>query len=270
MQINYRSILLEVYQERSNVNSSYSLRSFARDLKVAPSTLSEILNGKKGLSQKLARSIAVQLKLPDWEVRYFCDMVSRDHAKSPRMRQEAKQRLREFHHENKMRLLSQRTTKALTSWVDLAILELTYFPDFESTVPWIAKKLNIPASTVTGSVKRLLQAGLLILNEKSGQWSDASPLFSTTDGVPNEAVRNFHKTVLNLALRKLEDADMNSRTLKTVIFSVSESNANRAKQILNDAIAQIVALADESQPDRHDVLCFNAQIFSLLDKGMKT
>ena len=47
-------ILNEKFKERVQANSAYSLRSFARDLKVSPSTLSEIFNQKKGLSQKLA------------------------------------------------------------------------------------------------------------------------------------------------------------------------------------------------------------------------
>ncbi|WP_413584377.1 TIGR02147 family protein [Bdellovibrio sp. HCB274] len=267
MRIDYRSILNEIFVERTAANASYSLRSYARDLKVSPSTLSEVLNGKKGLSPKLASSIAQNLKLPDWEKNYFCDLVTKDHAKSPRIRSEAKRRLEERKKENHVHILNQRALKALTSWVDLAILELTYMPDFESSNSWIANKLQVPVTVISSSLTRLIEAGLLEINKDTGRWSDVSPLFSSTDGIPNESIRNFHKTVLNLALKKLESPDVKSRTVKSVIFSVSSENVPKAQQILNDAIAQLVSLADNSDQQRDEVLCFSGQLFSLLNKG---
>lgn len=267
MRIDYRSILNEILQERSAANASYSLRSYARDLKISPSTLSEVLNGKKGLSPKLASSIANNLKLPDWEKSYFCDLVTKDHAKSPRIRSEARKRLEDRKQENHMHILNQRAVKALTSWVDLAILELTYMADFEGTTDWIAKKLQINSVVVNSSVKRLMAAGLLEIDKETGRWSDVSPLFSSTDGISNESIRNFHKTVLNLALKKLESPDLKSRTVKSVIFSMSSENIPKAQKIMNDAIAQIVSLADKSNQERNEVLCFSSQLFSLLNKG---
>lgn len=267
MRIHYRSILNEIFQERTAINGAYSLRSYARDLMVSPSTLSEILNGKKGLSPRLAYSIAKNLKLPDWEQKYFCDLVSKEHAKSPRVRSEAKRRLEDRKKENLVHILNQRAMKALTSWVDLAILEITYMQDFEGTSQWIAKKLQISPALVNSSVKRLTEAGLLEINQETGRWLDVSPLFSSTDGIPNESIRNFHKTILNLALKKLESPDLQSRTVKSVIFSVSAESVPKAQQILNDAIAQIVSLADNSQQERDEVLCFSGQLFSLLNKG---
>ncbi|MGZ3745393.1 MAG: TIGR02147 family protein [Pseudobdellovibrionaceae bacterium] len=270
MRIDYRSILNEFLQERRAANASYSLRSYARDLKVSPSTLSEVLNGKKGLSPRLANIIAINLRLPDWEQRYFCDLVSKEHAKSPRIRAEAKKRLEERKQENHIRVLNQRAMKSLTSWVDLAILELTYMKNFEGEISWISKKLQVPGPVVASSIKRLTEAGLLEIDIKTGRWLDVSPLFSSTDGVPNESIRNFHKTVLNFALKKLESPDLQSRTIKSVIFSVAADKIPIAQQILNDAITQLVLLADNSDQDRNEVLCFSAQLFSLLNKGPKT
>lgn len=267
MQINYRSILYEIYEERSSLNSTYSLRAFARDLKVSPSTLSEILNNKKGLSPKLAISIARNLKLPDWEVRYFCDLVTKEHAKSARDRKAAQVRLQTKGRENHVRLLSHKATKALTSWVDLAILELTHLKDFENNSLWVAKKLKVDESKILVSLERLFDAKLLVVDIATGKWIDASPLFSTTDGIPNESIRHFHKTILNLALQKIENTNIESRIVKSVIFSISQTNMPKAKKILDEAINQIVSLADESQQEREDVMCFSSQLFSLLNSA---
>lgn len=264
MQIDYRTILSEIHEERKSLNSAYSLRAFARDLKISPSTLSEILNSKKGLSPKLATSIARNLKLPDWEVRYFCDLVTKHHAKSARDRKAAAMRLQTKSRDNHVRLLSHKTTKALTSWIDVAILELTHIKDFKPCHLWIAKIINVDESKVQASIERLLEAKLLEKNAKTGKWIDVSPLFSTTDGIPNESIRHFHKTILNLALQKIDNTNTESRTVKSVVFSVSKANVPKAKKILDEAINQILALADESKQKREDVMCFSSQLFSLL------
>lgn len=267
METNYRNILKQSYQDRSTANPGYSIRSFARDLGTAPSSLSEILNGKKGISPKRSYELAQKLKLPDWQAQLFCDLVAVEHAKSPRVRAEAKERLEGRLQENQLHILNQNTMRALTSWIDLAVLELTYMKDFESNPQWIARKLDIEEDLAKNSVLRLRNAGLLKIDSQSGVWQDASPLLSSTDGVPDEAIRLFHHTVLNLALKKMESRNVHSRTVKSVIFSISESNRQRARKILDEAISKIVALADEKHQERSDVMCFSTQLFSLLDGG---
>lgn len=267
MQMNYRNILNDTFRERSLANANYSLRAFARDIQIAPSTISEILNGKKGLSPKLARSVAQNLRLPDWEVEYFCDLVTQEHAKSPRVRSEAKRRLEEKGQENRLHLLNQNAMRSLTSWIDLAILEITHLSDFKSSTSWISKKLKVEESVVRDSVNRLTSSKLLEINCRTGVWTDVSPLFSSTDGINNESIRKFHRSVLNLALKKLEIPDVNARTVKSVVFSVSKENAAKAQRILNEAVLKIVALADQIHQNRSDVMCFSSQLFSLLNRG---
>ena len=264
METTYRTILSRALDDRLLANPGYSLRAFARDLDLPPSTLSEVLNGKKGVSPKRSDKIARRLQLPEWQIQFFCDLVAKEHAKSPKARQEAKRRLKERSPENQMHLLQQSALRALTSWVDLAILEITYLKDFQPHAAWIANKLGVEERLVRSSVDRLEKAALLKIDRKTDLWVDASPFFSSTDGIPNESIRLFHKTVLQLALKKLDSADLESRTVKSAVFSISRARAPRAKKILDDALSKIVALADESGQEREDVMCFSAQIFSLL------
>lgn len=269
METTYRDILAQTFHERSMVNSRYSMRSFARDLEVPPSTLSEVLNGKKGISVKRSGDLAIKLKLPEWQAQLFCDLVAIEHAKSPLVKKEAGIRLKDRMLENKMRLINHTALLALTSWVDLAILELTYLKDFQGSYSWIAKKINVEQLVVEHSVQRLLNAKLLEIDKVKNIWSDVSPLFSTTDGIPNENIRNFHKSVLQLGVKKLDNQDTESRTVKSVVFSVSESNKEKAKKILDEAISKIVALADESSQERDEVMCFSGQLFSLIENKGK-
>lgn len=243
------------------------MRSFARDLGLYPSTLSMILNEKKGLSPSRSLAVAVALRLPEWKISYFCDLVTAAHAKSPLARSEAKKRLGKAKLASPVRVLGREQTKVFASWVDMAILELTYLKNFKPSEPWIAKCLGVKEAVVQDGVARLFSAGLLRIDPVTGHWSDASALVSTTDGIPSESLRRFHRTVLKRAIRKLDNPDLEARVVKSVVFSTSSANLPRAREILNEAIGRIVALADERQAERDQVLCFSAQLFSLLEES---
>jgi len=259
-------ILSDRFKERAQANPSYSLRSFARDLKVSPSTLSEIFNQKKGISKKLALQLADSLNLPEWEKTYFQQLVQVECSKNIELRKQAKEQLESFIRENTFQLIQNKALKSLTSWVELAILELTYIKVFQPNIKWIAKQLSAPESTIALAIGRLQEAELLEINPKTGVWTDVSPLFTTTDGIPNESIRNFHRSVLNLALKKLDSTDLKSRTVKTVVLSVSEKNKENVKKILDEAVNKIAALGDKKSTECNDVICFSGQIFSLLNK----
>ena len=269
MNTTYQNILNQIFEERCLTNANYSMRAFARDLDVPPSTLSEVLNHKKGISPQRSINFAKRLKLPEWQTQFFCDLVAKQHAKNPSTRREAANRLKEKKQVNHLHLIQKSTMSALTSWIDLAILELTYLKDFKPLIKWIAKKLQTDEILVAKSLARLKTTNLLEVNAETGKWSDTSPLFSSTDSIPNNDIANFHKTVLQLGLRKLDNPDINSRIVKSVVFSLSEENIPRAKKVLDEAIAKIVAIADESGQDRADVMCFSSQLFSLIIKDSK-
>ncbi|MBI1861191.1 MAG: helix-turn-helix domain-containing protein, partial [Deltaproteobacteria bacterium] len=61
---NYRVWLQTIFHERCRRNPAYSLRSFARSLGVSHPSLSQILSGKRPLTQKSAFVIANRLALP--------------------------------------------------------------------------------------------------------------------------------------------------------------------------------------------------------------
>src|SRR5690606_35734224 len=89
----YKYILKEELASRCRQNPRYSLRAFARDLKLAPSRLSEILSGKQGLSRAAAEKVAKALGYGPGETERFCDLVESVHARSRRNRESAKVRL---------------------------------------------------------------------------------------------------------------------------------------------------------------------------------
>jgi len=68
--------LIFTFNERKEKNPRYSLRAFARSLGVSSGQLSEILSGKRPLSHKLARRIAIALALTEEETQKLIFLVS--------------------------------------------------------------------------------------------------------------------------------------------------------------------------------------------------
>lgn len=68
--------LMMIFNERKDKNPRYSLRAFARSLGVSSGQLSEILSGKRPLSHKLARRIAIALALTEEESQKLIFLVS--------------------------------------------------------------------------------------------------------------------------------------------------------------------------------------------------
>lgn len=59
----YRRLLREIFENRKRNNPRYSLRAFARDLRMQPPTLSHVLNGHRRLPASRVEDIADGLGL---------------------------------------------------------------------------------------------------------------------------------------------------------------------------------------------------------------
>lgn len=71
----YRRIVKEELERRRSHNPSYSLRAFARDLELAPSRVSRVINGKEGFSRKSAEKTARLMGLGPEQIQNFCQLV---------------------------------------------------------------------------------------------------------------------------------------------------------------------------------------------------
>src|SRR4051812_13706155 len=73
----YRLLLAAELAERKRRNPAYSLRAFATQLDVSAASLSQIMSGKRHLTAKTARRMAVRLGLPPERARDFLASVPR-------------------------------------------------------------------------------------------------------------------------------------------------------------------------------------------------
>jgi hypothetical protein len=82
IKLDYIKILQTEFINRKLVNPHYSLRTFAKDLRLKPNHLSYVLRRKKGLSKHNARTVAASLGYKEKEREIFRNLVRAQSARA--------------------------------------------------------------------------------------------------------------------------------------------------------------------------------------------
>jgi uncharacterized protein (TIGR02147 family) len=91
--MDYRKILKCEFDKRTSLSPKYSLRDFAKDLKISPAHLSYVLRGLRGLSKDSGRRAAAALALHNVECRFFLILVAAKSARSKSAKNSARRAL---------------------------------------------------------------------------------------------------------------------------------------------------------------------------------
>lgn len=226
-QLDYREWLKRAFSERCRSNPRYSLRAFARDLKLSPAAVSYILNGKKGLSRASAEQVAQALGLSSTETELFCESVEAQHGRNPVTRTLAKTRLAQLKLQPEVRSLQLDAFQVISDWYHLAILQLVQVEGFQDSPKWIADQLGIHPKEASAAIDRLLRMELLIQVERG--YSVQSEVVMAPDGISSEAIRKFHRQILEKATQALTTQSLEERYFNTTVLPVRIEDLPRAK-----------------------------------------
>lgn len=258
----YRDILREAFQDRRARNPHYSLRAFARDLMLSPSTLSDVLNDKCGLSRASAKQIARALNYNQSETEYLCDLVDSLEARSKSDRDLAKIRLRKYTSRKSFTPQDLDRFHILSEWHHLAICELTLLESFKADPDWIASTLDVPVEQVAAAIERLVRVGLLRQTRRGLNLTDENLVFGESD-VPSERIRQFHDQVLEKASMALYRQNVFDRDYSALTVAINTSDLPKLKRLLKKF--QRDFSADAAKSDQKNALYMMSQQFFRLD-----
>lgn len=254
----YRDFLFEEFKKRKRKNSSYSLRAFSRDLEMNASRLSEIMNGKVGLSDVKGAEMAEKFGLVDKDREYFLDLIRAEHARSAIAKKEARERVRMYLMDE--RTLTDSEFNTVSDWGHLAVLELLNIPDIETSIASFAERLGLPNHEVDDIVARLVENKML---DTSGErWVALEGDFTTTADVSSVAIRNFHHQMLARAKRAIEQDPVEEREFSSVIFAMNTEQMKYAKDRLREFRRSLVKEL-EAIPGKEKIYSLSMQLFEL-------
>lgn len=218
----FRNFLQDELIERCQKNSKYSIRAFALKLGVESSSLSQILSGKRMISNAMVKRLAEKLDVSPDEVESF----QKSNAKvktSP---------LQPKHMENLQRVALDEF-RAIADWYHYALLELTHLKDFEPDLKWVARALGIRVAEARVAMERLERLGYLEIKERT--WVDNTDnLTNREDRFSDIAFRRLQHQVLEMALVALEEVPLEKRNHSSMTFSIDSKLLPLAKKKIQE------------------------------------
>lgn len=193
---NYRMYLKSELADRQSNNPSYSLRAMARQLNVAGSTLSEIINGHANLSVTTARKIAGGLNLANEEKNYFCDLVQLNSESNLEAKEQLSVKMDKLYPKYQKSLdLSLELFKQLSDWYHLTIMEMPFLNKFDLSSVNISKFLDIPVPLVELAIDRLVILGIFE-RTKSGALVRRQHDLKVRSEIQSAAMKKYYKQAL--------------------------------------------------------------------------
>ena len=257
----YRSILRGEIANRCEKNPRYSLRAFARDIGVSSSRLSEVLNGRYGLSRIAAAKIGSSIGWNKQECDVFCDLVDSEHGRAKKVKAAAKMRLAQ--RSSPYQQLSLDSFQVISDWYHYAILELTLLDNFQSRPRWIAQKLGLSENLVVPAIERLKRLNLL--TEKAGCLIATDAFTASTTDVPSDALKKFHRQLLEKAMSALQVQTVEERDYSHMILAIDRDHISEAKDVIKK-FRRSFDTRFSGAPSKNQVYCLGLTFFRLQEK----
>ena len=213
-------LLKTEFSRRKERNPSLSLRAFARWLQISPAQLSQVISGKRPLTQKMAASLSKRLgHSPKERIEFLA-------AASPEISEEIAAKS-----EKSRLLLEEDRFSVIANWYHFAILSLTKIPDAKADPRWIARRLGITTEEANEAVGRLRRLGIL---SAAPAFKQISAPIRVMPEVPSAAVRKYHQQNLSLAASRLDQVPMASREFQSVTLAADPKNLERFRKRLDE------------------------------------
>ncbi len=264
--MSFRETLKSEYETRCRRNPAYSLRAFARDLQLSPPRLLDVLSGRYGLSRGAAGTIASRLGFSPVEAGRFCDEVEAEHGRSRAAREAARARLGKDSVDPEVHRIQIDAFKAVSDWYHFAILELTETRDFKNDAVWIGRALGIQPLVASEAIERMKRLDLL--EEKNGTLVATERFTNTGGGTPSEAVRKFHRQILEKAMLAIDLQSTEERELSAMVMSIDRDKLPEARKALEEFKWKFCRDIGGTG-SKTDVYCLGMQFFRLNERAKK-
>lgn len=255
-----RTFLQEEFDRRCAKNSAYSMRAFAAQIGLAPSTLSEVLRGKKAISANMAFQIASNLGLKEKESDYFCALAQFATVKDPDVRGALQERLRAMNPARQTWDLSLDAFRIISDWYHLPMLEMTSL-DEPLTAEGASRALGISLAEAQGAIDRLMRLELIALEER-GRIYRTKGRNITQSASPDAGLRRFHKQMIGKALESIETQTSAEKFVGSETFPFDPESLPEAKEIFEEFFNKMLQLGRKKRGKRA-VYHLGVQLFRL-------
>jgi uncharacterized protein (TIGR02147 family) len=250
--MSYRELIKIDFDARKKINPRFSMRAYAKKLGLEPSTLSQILRGKRDLPFSDAQKILSQLKLNFDQQKEFIHSLDR-HTPKP-------SHYERFLNTQNIGLPDQTVVQKI--YEDLTYMSFYSLMDtenFKFDIPWIAEKLKTTSEIIEAVIQDLKSIGLLV-NIK-GQYTKQAVELKTTDEIESRALKNAHRNEMTLAEVALSENTLADRDFISMTLPTDKKQLKKAKVLIRSFLKQMESLLKNK--NAREVYQLNVQLFPL-------
>ncbi|MBS1958548.1 MAG: TIGR02147 family protein [Bdellovibrionales bacterium] len=235
--LDFRVFLQDTLVARCKSNPAYSLRAFARQLKLEPSYLSKILSGKRKVTPRLIQRLGSQLALDPLSVAQFIASEPVYHS------------------------LTVDQFSVIADWYHYAILELARTQGFIATPAYIAKRLGITGTEARSALERLQRLEMIELDSKGRLVR--MPENHSTVGAPfmSAAFRKLQKQILEQAIHAMENVAIEQRDQSSLTMAIDPGLIPEAKLMIKKFRRDLCALLQSKGPIQKEVYQLSISLF---------
>jgi len=231
-------------------NPRYSLRSFARFLGISSGRLSELMAGKRLVTEAMGERFASKLGYKTTEKEGFILSIKKARSKKKSPEEESLE----------YNCLSEGTFKEICDWYYLAILNVITLDNSIRGHETFAKRLGLHSSTARNALKKLESLGLVKV-DGTGQYMRTSKPITTTKDIPSVAIRRFQGQILDKAQQALIEVPAERRDFSTSFVRVDRKSLKKIKAAIESS-RRSLATSYKSSKDS-EIYALNIQFFPL-------
>ncbi len=244
----FRLFLQQEFTSRCRRNPRYSLRCYARDLNISPSSLSAMLNGKRPITNKMKFRLGITLGLTSNDLEPYL---------KPKRASLSLEKIN-------YKMLSFDEFHLIQDWYHNAILELIKLPQHKLSAASVAQSLKIPHTTALMALERLERLGLIKLTD-DGAYLDLSTGHNSSlhPDMTSTALREHQKQLLEKSLEALAEQPIGLRDHTGITMAIDRADLPELKKIIKKFRRELAQYAERPARTPNDVYQLTINLFSL-------
>ncbi len=258
--------LYDSYVYKKEKNPSFSLRSWARNLGLkSHSPLQLMISGKRSISIKYIPKFIKSLSLSFNEGMYLENLIQMNQAKSLEEKELYLGRINELRPKiTPLNSLELETFKFLQDPLHCLILEMSELKVFKNEPKWIKDRIHLEASIneIKEAITRLGILGLINIDKNKKITKNHQHITNTID-VADLATQKYHKNVLDLAKKAIDQQKIDEREFNSFCFNIDKNEIPELKKQVRRFIQNFIRKNESKSKHGNETYQLNVQLFSL-------
>ncbi len=259
--------LQDIYLEKKKSNPSFSIRAWAKFLKMKHhNPLQEMLKGKRKIAKAYVPHFIKTLELTIDEGFYFDTLVSLQRAKANEEKELYLERLRSLSPRQSLSMFEVEAYRSIKDPLHVIITELSALKGFQNDARWIQKRLGFKKtiSEIENAIERLIGLGLMKEDQNGNLVKIHDHIYSKVDGI-DTGLQEYHQNVMELASKAITVQDPKEREYNAYCINIEKEKIPEMKKAIRRFMHDFATKFEAKSGTAENTYQLNTQFFNLTD-----